>query len=171
MTTPASGPAPGDRDEHCSSAELLDSWTCIVRGYTYVNRTLTEQVERETGLSAASFVVLAWLLRSSDRAAPLSTLARQAAFSSGGFTKVADRLEQAGLIQRQPSPCDRRVTNAILTPAGHAQAERALAVYCAGLRELVLHHLGADGLRAMAGQMSRLSGDPPPEFLPERHDL
>jgi DNA-binding MarR family transcriptional regulator len=90
---------------------------------------------------------------------PLSTLARQVAFSSGGFTKVADRLEQAGLIERQPCPRDRRVTNAVLTPAGRAHAERAVAIYSAGLHDLVLTHLGADGLRAVAAQMSLLSGE------------
>jgi DNA-binding MarR family transcriptional regulator len=137
----------------------MSAWTSIVRGYTHVTQTLTEQVERETGLPAPSFFVLAWLLRSSDQAVPLSALARQVAFSSGGFTKVADRLEQAGLIERQPSPSDRRVINAVLTPAGRAQAERAFAVYCAGLRELVLQRLGLDGLRAMASQMSLISGD------------
>jgi DNA-binding MarR family transcriptional regulator len=169
MTTPASGPprpgsAPGDSDAPCSSDELLGAWTCVVRGYTHVTQTLTEQVERETGLPAPSFFVLAFLLRSGDRAVPLSMLARQVAFSSGGFTKVADRLEQAGLIEREPSPCDRRVTNAVLTPAGRAAAGRALTVYCAGLHELVLQHLGIDGLRAMASQMSQLSGDTPPSF-------
>jgi DNA-binding MarR family transcriptional regulator len=123
---------------------------------------LTEQVERETGLPAPSFFVLASLLRSSDRAVPLSTLARQVAFSSGGFTKVADRLEQAGLIERQPSACDRRVTNAALTPAGRAQAERAFAVYSAGLRELVLQRLSIKELRVLADHMSRLSGDTVP---------
>jgi DNA-binding MarR family transcriptional regulator len=86
-------------------------------------------------------------------------LARQVAFSSGGFTKVADRLEQAGLIERQPCPDDRRVTNAVLTPAGRAHAERAVAIYRAGLRDLVLAHLGPDGLRAMAAQMSLLSAE------------
>jgi DNA-binding MarR family transcriptional regulator len=170
MTTSASGssrhgPTPGDPGEHWSPAELLGAWTCVVRGYTHVTRMLTEQVERETGLTAPCFFVLAWLLRSSDRAVPLSMLARQVAFSSGGFTKVADRLEQAGLIEREPSPCDRRVTNAVLTPPGREHAERALAVYCAGLRELVLPHLGADGLRAMAVHMCQLSGDPLPGFL------
>jgi DNA-binding MarR family transcriptional regulator len=154
MTTP--------QDEDCSADELINTWTSIVRGYTQVTRTLTDQVERETGLPGPCFLVLAWLRRSSDQAVPLSTLARQVAFSSGGFTKVADRLEQAGLIQRQPSPCDRRVTNAVLTPAGREQAERALAVYSAGLRELVLQQLGLDALRAMASQMSRITGDAPP---------
>ena len=155
MTTPASGPAP-------APGELLDAWASVVRGYTHVMRTLTDKVEQETRLAAPSFFVLLWLLRSGHQAVPLSMLARQVAFSSGGFTKVADRLESAGLIERQPCPDDRRVTNAVLTPAGRVHAERAAAVYCAGLRELVVQHLGSDGLREMASQMSLLSGGQPP---------
>jgi DNA-binding MarR family transcriptional regulator len=173
MTTPAAAavpeaaPVPGDPDQPCSTEELLDAWTGIVRGFAHVNRTLACQVEQETGLAPPDFFVLSRLWRSPDPAVPLSTLGRELAFSSGGFTKVADRLQQAGLIVRQPSPSDRRVTNAVLTPAGRATAERALSVYCTALRELVLRHLGTDGLRGMVGQMSRL-GDLPPCRLAEQ---
>jgi DNA-binding MarR family transcriptional regulator len=152
---------PGAPDEQCSTEELLDAWMGIVRGFTHVNRMLAGHVEQETGLAPPDFFVLSRLRRSTDPAVPLSRLGRELAFSSGGFTKVADRLEQAGLIVRQPSPSDRRVTNAVLTSAGRATADRALAVYCAALRELVLRRLGTDGLRGLVGQMSRL-GDLPP---------
>ena len=174
MTTPAPGPlaasALADPDQRCSTEELLDAWIGIIRGYEHVNRILACQVEEETGLSAPDFFVLAKLRRGGEPAVPLSMLARELAFSSGGFTKLADRLQQAGFIRREPSPCDRRVTNAVLTPAGRAAADRALAVYCAGLRELVLRHLGTDGLRAMVSQISRLSDLPPcvPDEQPGR---
>jgi len=168
MTTPASRPpqpgtalAPGDLGQDCSSDELVAAWMCVARGYTHVTQILTEQVERETGLPPAGFFALVRLLRG-GQAVPLSALARQVAFSSGGFTKVADRLEQAGLIERQPSACDRRVTNAALTPAGRMLAERAFAVYSARLRELVLERLGINELRVLADHMSRLSGDTVP---------
>ena len=174
MTTPAAAvpggaSAPGAPDQPCSTEELLDAWTGIVRGFTHVTRTLACHVERETGLAPPDFFVLSQLRRSTDPAVPLSRLGRELAFSSGGFTKVADRLEQAGLIARQPSPRDRRVTNAVLTPVGRATADRALAVYCAALRELVLRHLGTDGLRGMVGQVSRL-GDLPPCRLAEQQE-
>ncbi len=171
MTTPDLGPpstpALGDLDQPCSSEELIDAWMDIVRGHTRVNRMLADHIEQKTGLPPADFFVLARLRRSGGPAVPLSTLARELSFSSGGFTKLADRLQQAGLIERQPSSCDRRVINAVLTPAGRAAADRALAVYSAGLRELVLSHLGTDGLRAMVSQMSQLS-DLPPSCLEER---
>jgi len=144
----------------CSSDELAGAWKTVVRGYTHVTDLLTGQVERETGLPAPAFFALVWLLRDgSGSAVPMSMLARQVAFSSGGFTKVADRLEQASLIERQPSASDRRVTHAVLTEAGRALAERAFAIYCAGLRELVVERLGLDGLHVLADHMSRLSGD------------
>jgi DNA-binding MarR family transcriptional regulator len=171
MTTPDLGPPPtpalGDPDQHCSSEELLDAWMDIISSYTRVNRMLADQVEQETGLPSADFLVLARLRRGGYPAAPLSALARELAFSSGGFTKLADRLQQAGLIERQPSPCDRRVINVVLTPAGRAAADQALAVLGARLRELVLSHVGIDGLRAIVSQMSQLS-DLPPSRLEEQ---
>lgn len=175
MTTPAAAvpggaSAPGAPDQPCSTEELLDAWTGIVRGFTHVTRTLACHVEQETGLAPPDFFVLSQLRRSADPAVPLSRLGRELAFSSGGFTKVADRLQQAGLIMRQPSPSDRRVTNAVLTPAGRSTADRALAVYCAALRELVLRHLGTDGLRGMVGQVSRLGDDLPPCRLAEQQE-
>ncbi|HEY2281170.1 MAG TPA: MarR family transcriptional regulator [Streptosporangiaceae bacterium] len=168
MTSSTQPSASGDAAGICALDGLADTWKTVVRGYTHVTEMLTEQVERETGLPGVEFLVLVWLLRgdsggrdASDVAVPLSKLARQVAFSSGGFTKVADRLEQAGLIKRQPSASDRRVTHAVLTDPGRVLAERAFTVYCQGLRELVVERLGQDGLQVLADHMSRLSGDTP----------
>jgi DNA-binding MarR family transcriptional regulator len=179
MTSSTQPSAAGDAADFCALDGLADTWKTVVRGYTHVTEMLTEQVERETGLPGVEFLVLVWLLRgdsggreASDVAVPLSKLARQVAFSSGGFTKVADRLEQAGLIKRQPSSSDRRVTHAVLTDPGRALAERAFAVYCEGLHELVVERLGQDGLQVLADHMSRLSGDtlaPPRQPAPHEH--
>ena len=162
MTSPTRPPDADDVPALCSSDELAAAWKTVVRGYTHVTDLLTEQVERETGLPAPEFFALVWLLRDGGGGeVPLSKLARQVAFSSGGFTKMADRLVRAGLIQRQPSASDRRVTHAVLTDAGRALAGRAFAVYCEGLHQLVVERLGLDGLRVLAGHMSRLSGEAP----------
>src|ERR1700753_207761 len=111
MTSSTRPWAPGETTDLCALDELADLWKTVVRGYTHVTEMLTEQVERETGLPAVEFLALIWLLRGdsgeggSDVAVPLSKLAREVAFSSGGFTKVADRLEQGGPVQREPSRC------------------------------------------------------------------
>jgi DNA-binding MarR family transcriptional regulator len=51
-----------------------------------------------------------------------SELARHTGLTSGAATAMLDRLEKAGLIERQPNPDDRRGT--LVTPAKSA-AERA----------------------------------------------
>lgn len=51
-----------------------------------------------------------------------SELARHTGLTSGAATAMLDRLEKAGLIERQPNPDDRRGT--LITPAKSA-AERA----------------------------------------------
>jgi DNA-binding MarR family transcriptional regulator len=150
--------APLPEPEVPSSEELVESWTTLVLAYTHLSRVLTAKVEQATGMPGRTFDVLVRLLRAGDQPVSLTKLTRTISFSSGGFTKLADRLEQAGLIQRQPSPTDRRVTNAVLTPAGRAQAEKALAVFVTELRELVVPRLGADGLHVLAGYMERLGG-------------
>ena len=149
MTSSTQPSAPGDAADFCALDELADTWKTVVRGYTHVTEMLTEQVERETGLPGVEFLALVWLLRgdsggrdASDVAVPLSKLARQVAFSSGGFTKVADRLEQAGLIKRQPSSSDRRVTHAVLTDSGRALAQ---ALYDKFAQALAVDGEGAFG--------------------------
>lgn len=86
----------------------------------------------------AWFEVLLRLARTPGGALPMTRLAEMVLFSSGGFTKLADRMEAAGLIRRMPCPDDRRSSLASLTPAGEALLGEALAVHRPSLRR----HLG-----------------------------
>jgi DNA-binding MarR family transcriptional regulator len=49
--------------------------------------------------------------------------------STGGMTQILDRLEREGLVQRTPSPDDRRKVIVGLTPQGLQLVERANARY------------------------------------------
>jgi DNA-binding MarR family transcriptional regulator len=42
-----------------------------------------------------------------------------------GVTKLVDKLERQGLVERRPNPSDRRGTLAHITPAGRALSRRA----------------------------------------------
>src|SRR6266404_692810 len=52
------------------------------------------------------------------RPLPMSRLAETLACDASNVTGLVDRLEARGLVQRQPSPGDRRVKVLQLTPAG-----------------------------------------------------
>ncbi|GAA3765220.1 DNA-binding MarR family transcriptional regulator [Spinactinospora alkalitolerans] len=107
-------------------------------------------------MSGPWFEVLIRLQRSPDHRLPMSQLAREVSLSSGGFTKLADRLERHGYLVRQSCPSDRRVTYAALTPEGLELAEQARSKHIALLREHVLGTLGAEGLRQFARQARML---------------
>jgi DNA-binding MarR family transcriptional regulator len=78
-----------------------------------------EPVYREHGLEPGWHDVLATLRRSGPpfrlRASEFSSALM---LTSSGITKRLDRLEQAGLIKRDPDPHDRRGVLITLTPAG-----------------------------------------------------
>ena len=78
-----------------------------------------EPVYRQHGLEPGWHDVLATLRRAGPpyRLRP-SDFAGSLMLTSSGTTKRLDRLEQAGLIKRDPDPTDRRGVLITLTPAG-----------------------------------------------------
>jgi DNA-binding MarR family transcriptional regulator len=78
-----------------------------------------ERVYREHGLESGWHDVLATLRRNGPpyRLRP-TEFVDQLMLTSSGTTKRLDRLEQAGLITREPDPGDRRGTLITLTPKG-----------------------------------------------------
>ncbi len=80
------------------------------------------------GLNSASFDVLAALRRAGPPyRKTASELASGSLLSSAGVTFRLDRLEQAGLIERQRDDRDRRVVYSQLTEAGLEVIEQAIA--------------------------------------------
>lgn len=59
-----------------------------------------------------------WALRSLDGAMPMKDLAQCMEIDPSYVTLLADRLEELGLVERQPHPTDRRVKNLVLTAKG-----------------------------------------------------
>lgn len=73
------------------------------------------------------FDVLAVLRRSgSPYAATPGTLMAELLVSSGTMTNRIDRLEHKGLVERRPSPLDRRATLVYLTSGGRSRVDDAL---------------------------------------------
>ena len=48
----------------------------------------------------------------------MSRLSNDIALTTGGVTRLVDRMVEAGLVERQACPSDRRSIHVILTPEG-----------------------------------------------------
>jgi DNA-binding MarR family transcriptional regulator len=104
---------------------------------------LQADLVQECGLAPYWFEVLLRLARTPEGRLRMSDLASEVSFTSGGFTRLADRIEAAGLIERQPCPTDRRASFAVITDEGRATVEAAVGVHLRGLQEYVFDHLEA----------------------------
>lgn len=148
--------APGFADPNTDDDEIVTWWGLVIEGYQITqDRLMTELAER-FDLSPASFDILVRLVRSPENRMPMTKLAHEVALSSGGFTKVADRLAKSDLIRREPCESDRRVTYAVLTEHGQDVAECARAACAEILRRRVLGPLGADESASLAETMRAL---------------
>ena len=128
MTT-AGGSVAGSDD-----AAYARSWAGLVRAVDAVQHAFAVRLE-SIGMTLPYFSVLTLLLAADEQRLPMSRIAKDLSMTSGGFTKLADRMARDGLIDRRGSSGDRRVVFAALTDEGLAQAKQADSAYRTFLRE------------------------------------
>jgi DNA-binding MarR family transcriptional regulator len=148
------GMEPACHDGYMDDDELITNWGLVVEAFAAVGKRVTHLDNSE--LPAPFFEVMLRLVRTPGHRLTMSQLAHEITFSTGGFTKLADRMERAGLVSRVACPEDRRVTWMTLTPLGETTIAEALPRHIASLRTTVLGVLGEDALREVGGHMRAL---------------
>jgi DNA-binding MarR family transcriptional regulator len=134
----------------------LDAWAGFLETYLLLRRELDRRLVKGHGLLTASYGVLLRLERAGSKGVRMSELAEHAFMSSGGLTRLADRLERDGLITRTRSRDDLRGFEARITPAGRQALRRANVQHVADVRELFLDHVTEDELEVLAGVWGRV---------------
>jgi len=94
----------------------LELFVVLFRANTWVNAYAARDA-RCHGLNPTEFAILEALYHKGPL--PLQQIGEKVLISSGNITYSADKLEQKQLLVRRPSPQDRRVIFAELTPQGH----------------------------------------------------
>jgi DNA-binding MarR family transcriptional regulator len=100
----------------------------IIRLVNRVRVELIDALDRELSkfdISAAQLIVLASVANKEAESA--ARLCKNISYDPGAMTRMIDRLEQKGLIRRNPNLEDRRATNLDLTTAGKALYPQLLA--------------------------------------------
>jgi DNA-binding MarR family transcriptional regulator len=99
---------------------------------------LDEELKREHDLPLTSFDVLAQLNNAPDNQMRMSELADAVLLSRSGVTRLVERLERKGLVERRECQDDARGALAVLTDAGVATLRDARGTHFAGVRERFL---------------------------------
>ena len=144
-------------DATVSDEELITCWGLVHEAMAATNPLLLNGTGPDAErMPAAEFEVLLRLLRSPGHQLSMGELARDVSLTSGGLTKVVDRLCTTGYLSRYPCPQDRRVSYAVLTDDGHNVARAARDRHAQHLRTHLLGILGPSGVRDMAAHARRL---------------
>ncbi|MGW0633043.1 MarR family winged helix-turn-helix transcriptional regulator [Streptomyces sp. NPDC002758] len=136
--------------------DLLDWWMLVMQGFHAPQDALVSEVAERFDLGRGLAGVVVRLLAASQHRMPMSRLAQEAGVSSGGFTKLADRLCVAGLARRVACEADRRVTYLELTGRGEDTARAISRTVAQILRARVLTPLGRDRAAKLADAMREL---------------
>jgi DNA-binding MarR family transcriptional regulator len=132
------------------------------RGFLLTHDRLWRELEAGLAtldVSMAEYSVLALLGEAGASGMRMSELAERRLMSSGGFTRLADRLERRGLIVRRPSAADGRGSEAVLTKDGRALLRKAWRKQYAQLRELFFDRLDENDLTKLADIWARLGDE------------
>jgi DNA-binding MarR family transcriptional regulator len=86
----------------------------------------------------------------------MTDLAGRILASKSGLTRVTDRMEEAGLVQRVRPPDDRRVILVSMTPTGQGAREAAPA-HRRGIEEHFVRHLNDRDLAGLERMFRKVS--------------
>jgi len=139
---------------HSCAIGLLLGRAAIVK-----DRILDGHLEAH-GVTAAQFKVL--IIVTQYQVDTPAELCRYLGLDSGSMTRMLDRLEHKGLVQRQRRPDDRRQVRLVLTEEGQRLADRLPQIGAAAMNDLV-GALELDELRTLEGLLAKLllkAGDP-----------
>jgi DNA-binding MarR family transcriptional regulator len=144
---------------HAESPELDMAPIAVIGRILRAARYLERAIEAELGLhglNIAEFNALSALRRVGPpfQLTP-SDLSHHLLFTSGGLTKLLERLERSGLIRRESAQDDRRVVLVCLTEAGRARQEAAMLAHLAN-EETLLASLDPEDRDVLAGTLRRL---------------
>jgi|SRR3954469_24667336 MarR family 2-MHQ and catechol resistance regulon transcriptional repressor len=136
--------------------ERLTAIGLFVEAKSALVRRLDEELRRDVGMPLSSYEALIRLGRSPGHRLRQVELSRQLSLTTGGMTRMIDRLVADGLVRRTPCADDRRVSYAELTEEGLRAVERATEVHLVSLQKHFVEPLGEDGVATLAAVARRL---------------
>ena len=146
----------GEQPVRWLAAAEVDSWLSVVRLMTWLPWSIDQQLRRDSNLGMVEYQVLAMLSGSPRQTLRMSALAGVTNASLSRLSHLVTRLEQRGLVRREPDPADGRFTNAILTDQGYQTLADAAPGHVAHVRSLVIDVLSAEQLRRLGLAADRI---------------
>ena len=146
------------------------AWRRYRRMRTLLDLQIARDLNKDSGLSETDYDVLSTLSEKPEGRWRARALAAQLLWSTSRLAHHAGRMEQRGLVARQPCPGDARGALISLTEQGRAALERAAPLHVASVRRHIIDLLTPGEIAALdtiAGKViTHLAGSMPSELPP-----
>ena len=146
----------GERSLSSPSSERLRAWRLYFESALALLDVLDAELERDAGLPMRWYDVLVHLEETPD-GLRMNELAERILYSKSGFTRVVDRMEEAGLVRRVRPEHDRRSIFVVLTDRGRETMEQARRHHRHSIEQHFSHHLTDADIRALTRALEKLS--------------
>lgn len=140
-----------------TTTEASETWRSVITAFTRVNSVLAEEMEAETEISLDWYSILLMLSQVEGGMMRPSDLADYLGMSRSGTTRLIDRLERDGLVERRSCGSDRRGTFVGLTPEGEEQFRKAGRIHLRGINEHVGSHLTSEEMADLRTILTKLA--------------
>jgi DNA-binding MarR family transcriptional regulator len=138
------------------SPERLRAWRLYFESALALIDVLDAELERDAGIPMRWYDALVQL-EETPGGLRMNELAERILYSKSGFTRVVDRLEEAGLVRRVRPDHDRRSILVSLTDKGRDTMERARAYHRDGIKRHFSQHLSEQEINALTSALEKVS--------------
>jgi DNA-binding MarR family transcriptional regulator len=140
-----------------SGDEKVKLFALLLETNARLSRSLGLELESTCDLPLAWFDVLLQLRKSPEGRLKMNQIADAIVHSTGGTTRLIDRLEVAGLVERQNCPSDRRAIHVAITALGNERLDDALDVHLGYLDENLATRLTKVEREQLADLLTKLN--------------
>lgn len=134
----------------------LGTWRGLLRVHAALIKELDAELQAAHGLPLSSYEVLLTLRHSPAGEMRMSQIADSVLLSRSGLTRLVDRLERDGLIERRECAADKRGAYAALTETGRERFDEAQRTHLSGVRARFLERLGEEDMRRLTAVWEQL---------------
>ncbi|MCX4903727.1 MarR family winged helix-turn-helix transcriptional regulator [Streptomyces sp. NBC_00878] len=133
-----------------------DVWAKYRRLFRELQRAQDQQLQRDSGLSAADYALLAPLSESDDGVLRARDLGAEVGWERSRLSHQITRMEKRGLVTREPCADDARGSMVCLTKKGRAAIEAAAPKHAECVRQLVFDPLTPDEVHLFGDVLDRI---------------
>jgi DNA-binding MarR family transcriptional regulator len=137
----------------------LAGWRSMLTAHSLLMQRLEEELKAEAGMSLFEYSALLQLAEAPKQRLRMAQIAEGIFVTRSGVSRLVDRLEADGLVERLPCPSDGRGADAVLTDAGMQRLRAASQVHLRGIEAYYFDHVADQDLETVGRVMEDIAGE------------